>query len=365
MKTSYLDRDCTGAIKGIGLILMFIHHFFTFPSWHVDAAAYPWLRDFADAYCSPTDLCVAIFAFLTGYFYFFSRTKTLRYSLRKITDLLVSYWLVYLPFLGIAVVLGCHTFSFRGFVYELFGLTNSVMSFCWYVYFYCIMMLLLPLLCKPEKRSPVMDVLMLLLLPALLLRCWLGQSTGGIFYSVLYNTQLWFPCISGGYLWAKYSLFENFFDKEAGLLPSRAAKILVYALVCWAAFRGRYWIQEFTIGSVEIRTGIYGVTFTMDLLFAPLFVWGAANLLGLVKHTILFRLLEKIGRHSMLMWFLHCIFFNVCKEYTQPILYFPKNPVLVTLNGLVLCYLAAAALDPLLKLLLKGKNKLLEAVHIL
>ena len=72
MKHNYFPRDISGAIKGIALILMFIHHFFTFPEWIICGIDYPWIRTFAIQFGAPTKLCVALFAFLTGYFHAFS-----------------------------------------------------------------------------------------------------------------------------------------------------------------------------------------------------------------------------------------------------------------------------------------------------
>lgn len=68
MKTSYLDRPISDAIKGIALIFMFIHHFFTFPEWYVSGISYPELSLFARLFCWPLKICVSVFAFLTGYF---------------------------------------------------------------------------------------------------------------------------------------------------------------------------------------------------------------------------------------------------------------------------------------------------------
>ena len=45
------------------------------------------------------------------------------------------------------------------------------------------------------------------------------------------------------------------------------------------------------------------------------------------------------------------------KEITQPLIYAPRNPILVTLFALTTCYLAATAIDKLLQPTLKLKNK--------
>lgn len=129
MKNSYFSRETTGALKGIALILMFVHHFFTFPGWITCGVEYPWIQEFTNQFCAPTDICVCLFAFLTGYLFFFS-PGTLRYGLRKITDFLLSYWLVAVPMIAAAALLGCFTLSRNGVLAELLGVRNQVMSFC-------------------------------------------------------------------------------------------------------------------------------------------------------------------------------------------------------------------------------------------
>ena len=77
----------------------------------------------------------------------------------------------------------------------------------------------------------------------------------------------------------------------------------------------------------------------------PLLICGLLKLLELVKWKKALLPLQIIGKYSMLMWFIHGIFFNVSKPFTQPILFWPKNPVLVTMWGLVLCLLLARLLN--------------------
>ena len=119
------------------------------------------MQEFSVQFCAPTDLCVSLFALLSGYFYAFS-AGTLSYSLRKITDFLISYWLLCIPMVAVAALTGCNTLSKTGLVLEMLGLESIVMSFCWYVYFFCIVMLAIPLLARKDSRSPVMDALVLL-----------------------------------------------------------------------------------------------------------------------------------------------------------------------------------------------------------
>ena len=79
----YFDKETTDIVKGIALVMMFIHHFFMFPSWWIDGISYPLVAKVSSYLCTPTKLCVPVFCFLTGYFYFFNRHKTYAYSFRK------------------------------------------------------------------------------------------------------------------------------------------------------------------------------------------------------------------------------------------------------------------------------------------
>ena len=58
----YFDRNTTNIIKGIALIMMFIHHFYTIPGWWVEGISYPLIEKFTLYFCMPSKLCVSTFA---------------------------------------------------------------------------------------------------------------------------------------------------------------------------------------------------------------------------------------------------------------------------------------------------------------
>lgn len=361
MKNNYFSRDISGAIKGVALILMFIHHFFTFPDWIVCGIDYPWIQAFADAFVAPTKLCVALFAFLTGYFYVFS-TGTLGRSLRKITDFLLSYWLVCAVLVCAAVAMGCFTLSISGLAFELLGLQTSVMVFCWYVSFFCVIQLLLPLLYRQSSASPLHDVLIILVLPILCLYVLAEQILEStLLCSFARDLRKWYPCVAVGCLFGKYGLFQKWFDSFWDMPNRRTTqKILLSVILIWFGFRGCYYVQQLNLGSILIRTYDCPISFPSEAFFAPVFLYGAANLLALCRESLPIRILEKIGERSMLMWFYHCIFFGCFGKVTQLLLYWPRNPILVLLNGLLLCYLAAALTEPVRKTVIRVKDRLVS-----
>lgn len=358
MKLRYMDRDTTAAIKGIALVFMFIHHFFTFPDFFIEGISYPWIQRFADLFVEPMKLCVPVFSFLTGYFYAFNQNRTFRYTLRKITDLYVSYWIVYLAILIFAMAVGCWDFSLYSFAFEMAALQMPLMVFCWYVLFYSYSMLLLPVLAKRDS-SLVEDVLYLLLLPVIVSSVLSGMYLEGFMNSVVQNIRDWYPGIVSGYLCAKYTVFEKLFDRGADRCKDTVSKLLIWFALAVTAAAGRYWWKYLYIGSLQLRSGNYPIMLTADFFLAPMFVYGAARLLQYVKNTVLMKILGEIGKYSLHMWFLHCVFFNVCRQVTQPILYWPGKPVLVVIWGLVLCYVPAVLLDKLIVPCNKLKNRFL------
>lgn len=358
MKLRYMDRDTTAAIKGIALIFMFVHHFFTFPEFLIEGISYPWIQTFADLFVEPTKMCVSVFSFLTGYFYIFNRERTLRYAIRKITDLYVSYWCVYLVILAVAVTAGCWQLSLYSFVFEMAAVNTPLMVFCWYVVFYACSMILLPLLAKQDAH-PVEDGLYLLVLPVVISSVLSGMYLEGFLKKVVLNFADWFPVIVSGYLCGKYGVFEKIFDRGFERFRNSFLRILFWLLLVILAVVGRYWWKHICIGSLVLRSGEYPIRLTADFFLAPAFVYGAARLLQYMKTTIPMKILMKIGKYSLYMWFFHCIFFNECRNLTQPILYWLRNPVLVVLWGLILCYIPSVLLDKPVTCLNKLKNRFL------
>lgn len=364
MKTSYIDRNTTAALKGLALVFMFVHHFFTFPDWYVSGVAYPGFAPYIRFFQGPLKTCVVIFAFLTGYFYHFSTRKTLKYSLQKITDVLLSYWIVFIPLMILAVATGCWQFSLSGFVRELFSLERPIMFFCWYVYFYILSMLLLPLLDKLCAGSPAADAALTVVAPIAVFNIFRGileyefGLSSHVLLEILSNMREWFPCMAVGYLCSKYSFFENYMDPLTEKLFKGWGRYVFYLGLCGVTFFSRLICPRFTLGAVSVAGNWIDLSFQMDVFYGPLFFYGAANLLKAISFAVLRKPLEALGKQSLLMWFLHCAFFGRTKHVLQPVLYFPRNPILVTLWGLVLCYAAAVLLDIPLKKLLKLKNAL-------
>lgn len=353
------QRDTANAVKGAAILLMFIHHFFTFPSWYIEGIAYPQLEGFASFFCLPTKICVSIFAFLTGYFYVAFKKGSYRYSFKKITDILISYWVVFLPMLLLALICGEYQFHLQQVLLEAFALERNIMVFCWYIPFYICLMLLLPLITKLLTKSMFLDVVILFALQGGLV---VLANTIQIPYltETIGSVSQWFLLVMAGCLVAKYKLYDTVFDKILVGTPPRFTRIPMAVVMV---------LVPFVLQNKGVTGRLFGIgggildTQRMQLIKAlmlPFFLYGLLQIIDTLKSTFLFKVLVQLGKMSMSMWFIHCIFFNVCKYEFQPILYFLRNPVLVLIFGCAVCCLLARLLEPVRARLVQKVNHLLR-----
>ena len=351
---SYIRRDATGIIKGVALVFMFIHHFFTLPEYYTVDTPFPFSEKFAEIFKEPFKICVPVFAFLTGVFYVYVKKKNLRYSLKKASDLWLKYLFFFLLMLIPAIALKCWDFSAKALLLELTCLGNSIVTFNWYVIFYIIAILLMPLYHLLAKRHLLLAVITGIMIPialdAVVESFTISQPE---LYKVATNCLNWFPCIASGYIFAEHRVFERMFDPlfKNNIKP-KALRGLIYFSVMAVAFMGRYFAP-----GVNFNVSVLTVDIPFDYLYAPLFVYGLVNIIYGFPWKKLWIPIGVIGKYSLGLWLVHRVFFNSCREYTLPILLLPKNPVLVLLWGLAICFAVTFVMMILIRPLLRLKNK--------
>lgn len=365
-KSNYISRNDTALIKGIALIFMFIHHFFTYPSWYIEGIRYPSLTKFVEIFRYPFD-CVSLFCFVTGYTYFYTKNKNWKYSLKKITDLLIPYWFIYIIFLVIAVYTKNYTFTVQGFIVELFALKRPVMRFCWYVVFYIISMAILPILTKHLNKGFAKALIYGIIVPVIIITAlqaisyehaeWLLNENIEL-SDLFYNLNRYFPSTIIGYIFAKYSLFYKLDHNIKGESKNKMFYFVCLVLILIGSFLGKYYFPRVTLGQIQFIDQMYDFRFSLDIVYTPLFIYAVVNIAKFVNRYIL-KIFESIGKRSLLMWFIHCIFFNCCQDIFMPILYMPKNAILVLLWGLLISFIAAVVVEIPINQIVKLKNKYL------
>lgn len=300
------------------------------------------------------DLCVSIFCFISGYFYFYNECKNIRYSIKKISDLLVNYWSVFGILALIAVVTVNYHYSFRDVLLECLALKRPTMVFCWYVYFFCSFMCILPIWTRLIKGNNLLyDITVgFWFLPILF-------SFINYFLPIFEVMVLWLPCVFTGYLCAKYRVID-IIDTLRRKFESKILGSIIFDVgIILCVFFGRI-----IFSGLLIQTGFkiidnFKFYINFDILYASLFIYAMKNISEHIINKKRISILQMIGNNSMLMWFFHCIYFNnsiVLKSH----LYTLKNPILVLLLGLVECYVASLLLKKVTEKVINLKNSVLR-----
>lgn len=330
-----MSRKTSAATKGIMLILMYTLHFFCFPSWYVGGVSYPelqWMEGFQGHF----QICIAGFTFLTGYFYFFSQKGTLRYILKKWFDILVPYWCVLAMLLAIALFTGTFTSSVGAFILEMLGFKNAIMSFCWYVAYYLLMIPALVFTVKHMKSDWLLSVIGVLL-PMVVYYGLAHFMPENVIISTLSKFQVYFPITIAGFMSAKYGIFGKI---DELLRDKKLLKCTVSIFMIGVVFMEPTWLYGNSINNIAFEM----VRKVIRICSIPFFIYGIISVLKMIPDKVC-RPIEIIGKYSTIMWFMHGIFFGCSKEIFQPILYAPTIPGLVLLWGLCLNLLVSVPVD--------------------
>lgn len=331
----FFDKDVTAMIKAVALVFMFIHHFFTFPSWWVEGVNYQISDAVVYLLAYTFKSCVFIFCFITGYMYFFNKNKTFKYSVKKIRDLYIPFWIVYLVFALIAITVFSKKFTINEVIRDLVFTTGPVMCFCWYVFFYAIVMLLFPVIVKVLYKNPIVDIIAIIIISLVsgLMRDIINQS---IVANTFWYIRDYYPVVLIGYFCARYSVFEKINRAISKVFSDNIGKA-----ICWLVLLPACLGIRFVLPNIGHAFGNHYFIIGFDIIYIPLFVYSLACLFTLLKNKYCRYPFVLIGKHSMIMWFVSCIFFDVLKDTFQPILYLPHNPVLVLIWGIILCLIPA------------------------
>lgn len=297
-----MSKKTTQTIKGVAILIMIMHHFIVIPF-----TEFPYVVILFGYACK---ICVAIYAVLSGYGYFFAKEKTLRYGLKKIWGLLQIYWLSLFTLFIPAAILGGWELSPWQLVVQLFGLLPNLNWFAWYVFFYCFCMLIMPLLCRLDvfRFKPVVNLFLMLFVPNIFV---LALSTMPNFMQDLYTCFLYFPCFLIGYWMAENRVLEW----------SSKVRLLHNPIMCV--------LGVFAIFAARILVRSVGV-FLLDVFYAPALICILVNLSETFDCKPISASLNCLGKYSTGIWFFHAVFFStyVC-EWFQPILRLVSWPPLM------------------------------------
>ena len=350
-----INKNDTLIIKAVAIILMFIHHFFGFPNWYIENINFNNSMNIMIEVGQISQICVGIFAFITGYLYYFNKNKTYKYSIRKITDIIFSYWFVCISIIIFALIMGFIKFDLEYILKELLLFDNKIMCFCWYVRFYILTMIILPVFTKMFNKSKFLSIVIVMLTKNLLIILILKNLLNSkILFETFQEFIIYFPIVLIGYIFANFSIFNKIENKivRKHINSIFLEIVLSISLICISLMIKKI-LDTKMIGNIQYYL------YSIDMICAPIFIIGLINIIKKIKITKFTNVFLELGKYSMLMWFIHCIFFNVCNKFFQPMLYYFNNYVIVLVLGLGLSYTLAAIINVPTRKIIEIKNKLL------
>lgn len=324
-----LDKQLSLAVKGLAIVMMLFHHCFGFPEYWLDEPDIPVAAFNIARNCK---LCVAVFAFLSGFGFFVTGERPYRYTMKKVMGFLSHYWLqLFLIFLPIALV--NYQFSPIKLFYNLFAVYDNIIVFAWYVFFYTVVLLTFPFYRRLLNGSLLTDLLIVVgggyaCVVILYFLPWESR----ILLSALMDSAVYYPVIGIGYITAKYDLFSKAAERMKHTLPGAVLILL---------------------GVVLLRGQISTVKgFSFDVFYAPLFVFAAALLLDRMKNWPLYKVFCLLGKLSFDAWLFHSLFFSAyTAPVVQPLVNWPSSVPVRFLLVAAFSFCAAATIGQLYALL--------------
>ena len=276
--------------------MMLFHHCFSFPEYWLDLPQIPSVLIKLGSF---NKICVAIFAFLSGYGFYVNGDFNYRTTIKKALKFMAKYWFqLFVVFLPIACI--GYQFSPIKILYNAFALFDNIIVFAWYVLFYLIVLLTFPFFKRLLKGKWWTDLLTVIgggyLLVIVL---YFSPRENSVILSALMDCAIYYPVVGVGYLFAKYDIFAIITKYIKHTVP---AAVVVFAVV-------------FLLRSkVSVIKG-----FTLDAVYAPMIILAFWWLLRALENAHVNRVLSWIGKMSFSAWLFHSIFFSAyTSQVVQP-----------------------------------------------
>lgn len=313
-----MTKSITQMIKGVAILIMLLHHFLVFP--------FSEFSNIITLFGVACKICVAIYAVLSGYGYFFAKEKTIKYGIKKIWGLLQIYWIsLFTLFIPVAII-GGYKFTVTKLVVQLFALLPNLNWFAWYVFFHIFCMLAMPFVHKYFKFKPIINFVIAISVPYILQVAlhFIPNYEEITTVHDLYSCFLYFPCFLIGYLIAKHNIFEKLNNINLIKNPVFSLVGIVFVFVMRIIF-----------------SSVLG--FLLDVFYAPLFIYFVSNIFQLLKDVIIIKFVfSMLGKYSTSIWFFHAVFFSTyVSDIFAPILTIVKWPPLMFVWLVILSFIGA------------------------
>ncbi len=304
-------------------------------------------------------ICVCFFTFLTGYTYYFTVKKDLQYSLNKILQLYITYWVVLIILGTIGVLLFNYKYSFIDILLELSAIKTSTVFFAWYVRVYVFLMLIAPVYARYKPHKPLTElVLYSMLIPSAYLIIRYLIYPGTILHEIK-QIFCWIPPFFIGYMFAEHRLFERIDGRIKRIISVSRIR---YAIIMFIAIDLIIINNNQSIEQTFVK-GQYLMTVLNLILYPVLFCVTCFCLIYIAKYLrirFLSSILSALGAESAVMWFLHNLFFIYDSPFLYKLIYFSDNPIIVTVWVLILIYPPSLAIHKSIKYLSNKDHRIIR-----
>lgn len=330
-------RNHTQIIKGLALLFMMVLH--AIGSGTSTASSSTFLADYPIfVFFHPSfKICVGIFAFMIGYGYAFAKVKDWHYSVKHIWSLLKVFWLILLVITipSILAVGGGNTIAERGvedFIQNLFGVSESLNWYSWFVALYIFCMIVLPLIHRwLDEKSTIATI-------GFVLAFYLMEA--GIHILPFWNSNKWVHSLFNNCLFMPSVVLGYYFAKQQVFFRMRIPKHRFMAFVGLALIVLAFAVRA-CCGS------LFG--FNLDIIYAPISICGILIIFNTCNLPVTSKVLTEIGNLSVYMWFFHALFFmNMTSPVYQPMICVSDNLFIVTIWTIILTYIISWILKRIL-----------------
>lgn len=284
---SSFDTQCTTFIKGIAIILMVVHHLWGFNDVKDFSGFWSNIGPLMIALGKAGKICVAIFAFISGYGIYCSYSKHNKYYtlLKKVGKTFVMFWKVAIPFLMVLFIIKIIPFSIVDLVKNLFCISCSYNGTWWYLNTYIIYIIIFPIIFYALKNKLSTIILCLISIPICRYLSYIVFENGYNIYS--YYFLYYLPIFVIGSTFARFNLLNKLTFKG----KIKSSKILfLYILITSVLI------------VLRLITGITEILFILTPCFMLCFIQNPIQMNRFVKVVIY------IGKMSMGIWIIHDFF---------------------------------------------------------
>ena len=236
---NYFTKEVTAAIKWLAVIMMLVHHLF-WTSWIQEGCAVISIIKIRSISLVQVlqytgKMCVALFALLSGYGFYhrFKKGIALKDSIKRLVSLYLNYWCVLIPMTLLFFALGNRINAIDA-VLSFLGIKNTLNWFCWYVPFYAIVLITMPVIHSCIFQTELAcDV-------AILIGCCIVPFFGNENENILIQGLIYYyPVVIVGYYLGKYDLINYIVQKAIDYARSSFAvlSISVTGIACVVCMR--------------------------------------------------------------------------------------------------------------------------------